>query len=1329
MEIVKALNLNNTPKDIRNGSIVCAKNMMTDDTTSYLTQDIDIEEVEDFDGGIVGIIPCSSEIVILTGDSKIYRLKDGDTSPVEVNTDWTYEGGTITGGFSYNYRGDLIIVIAESGVPNTKIPLKSFIIKEEDSIIEGETNNYVTKYKSYAIEEKIPLYDSWYQITSDGNLVCGVYTFFIRFKTDVDNYTKWFQITGDIIITQEVLGSTYSHSYVHNDNNENEWHPPFYINSDKVSNKSITVFVDISDIIGDDHIDYDSFQLAYIIKRENDVQARIEGDYKVNKESYNEIFVSDNNWQEVISVEELVENPHPFFNVENVEVYNNRLYVANYEENDVVDYSSYARAIRISGNSEVLTGDNVNQTVPEGYHLSDILITVEQYLKGFINYGPSEHKVANIFKRNWLLSDDGNLIPADKNGELINELLNLLYLQVWVLDDYHRAYTLNDVGKLYLNGNTYHNDKIVTSTVSGYWMIFDKHNHSDNICIYRTINGTTINIDGIDLDITLNLNVPSYRIGFDNDLGLFIRSNNKNYYLFDTENYTSFILGCEHHSFTQNNEASDYLYLGNRQGEPLVDELINPTNVDAAFYLAINDDDSDIIIKSRISEASNPNSDPEGNINTDGGVSFLGSNTRSLIPRQLYNFFIHYIRKDGSVTPGYNIGTAKFLSNGGVIIPSFIGITKPANSDVVGYFISYEEVERNADCVYITSYDSDKTKMTNALQLYNIENYYIKGSTIWIDDTKYVVDETLIKYIENRLIENHVEVNDDLAEAAQEKLATFIRYIHNQYNKEAKTLYRLTKNNYHFSNDVVIADKDYLPDFYQKQIIIYYGDNLEGLIIDPANTKVFKVDFGDSQTDVNTQTTYHVYMIFPKMYSPYPTEAMSVKDDFIKMGVLLEYGNNGETKKEIINSVISPDKLHDYLELKGAYLSKPSKVYTNYNENNISRFDKTVYRSDVISDESLVNGFRHFTSNNYKNILENKGKITNIVGIGFYLIVHTEYSMFVFDRTPKLTSQATLHIPDTFDTEYQEVMPSNEGFGGLRNKDEAILTKHGYIWYDYNNKYIFNYENGKTEIISNDINNFIKHLNVIDVRFAEDIIHSRLIICFHILVNNTNEYVTLSYNLATKSYISFHDYIFSHNYRTYNTSYLIKEYNTKKLYKYVDTHNANYTGLYRANSFLAPTYRIINNLNQNFKSKSYVDIIYNDAFAISKSLESISYILNKIVDEVGEINIADVLTRSVEDITNNLRYSGDSLLIYSDETQSGELNIHVPGAVNQFDEYKYPVYNKGAWQLNYFRNTINPRLPSDDASLIYGKYIVVRFIFNNINRVKLETITFNTNPY
>ena len=111
-----------------------------------------------------------------------------------------------------------------------------------------------------------------------------------------------------------------------------------------------------------------------------------------------------------------------------------------------------------------------------------------------------------------------------------------------------------------------------------------------------------------------------------------------------------------------------------------------------------------------------------------------------------------------------------------------------------------------------------------------------------------------------------------------------------------------------------------------------------------------------------------------------------------------------------------------------------------------------------------------------KPIFENKGKIINIVGIGLYFIVHTEYSIFVFDRTPKLTAKTQLDIPDVFDIDYQDLMPSNEGFGGLANKDESIITKNGYIWYDRINKYIFSYENGKVTILSVDINNFLKYI-------------------------------------------------------------------------------------------------------------------------------------------------------------------------------------------------------------------------------------------------------------
>ena len=73
------------------------------------------------------------------------------------------------------------------------------------------------------------------------------------------------------------------------------------------------------------------------------------------------------------------------------------------------------------------------------------------------------------------------------------------------------------------------------------------------------------------------------------------------------------------------------------------------------------------------------------------------------------------------------------------------------------------------------------------------------------------------------------------------------------------------------------------------------------------------------------------------------------------------------------------------------------------------------------------------------------------------MLIHTEYSLFVFDRSPKLTKTSQLQIPDVFDIDYQEVLPSNEGFGGLKNKEESIVSKNGYIWYDNVNKIIFKY--------------------------------------------------------------------------------------------------------------------------------------------------------------------------------------------------------------------------------------------------------------------------------
>ena len=193
---------------------------------------------------------------------------------------------------------------------------------------------------------------------------------------------------------------------------------------------------------------------------------------------------------------------------------------------------------------------------------------------------------------------------------------------------------------------------------------------------------------------------------------------------------------------------------------------------------------------------------------------------------------------------------------------------------------------------------------------------------------------------------------------------------------------------------------------------------------------------------------------------------------------------------------------------------------------------------------------------------------------------------------------------------------------------------------------------------------------------------------------------------------------------------------------------------------------------------SYLDIIYNNDYNNSKSLESINYILNYFdnryfLDAKNIYNVAEDGLRR--------RYAGYYLDVYTDETQAINLKLsdgsndtdeNNKDSFNHYDDYKFAKFDKGSWNFNYFRNGFNggnnelskteliracnyiyynpstkqnevhviteedlknsTLYKSDNRSLIYGKYIVTRFIFNNddaTHRFKLENITFNTQQY
>lgn len=109
----------------------------------------------------------------------------------------------------------------------------------------------------------------------------------------------------------------------------------------------------------------------------------------------------------------------------------------------------------------------------------------------------------------------------------------------------------------------------------------------------------------------------------------------------------------------------------------------------------------------------------------------------------------------------------------------------------------------------------------------------------------------------------------------------------------------------------------------------------------------------------------------------------------------------------------------------------------------VEEYDKTVRRSNVIQDESRVNAWRTFPVEGYKNITENKGIITNLIGIGTYLLVHTQHSLFMFNGDATLKTEdkdIQLAQPDAFDTNYVEVFTSDHGYGGLQDDLSLLLT-------------------------------------------------------------------------------------------------------------------------------------------------------------------------------------------------------------------------------------------------------------------------------------------------
>lgn len=1356
MNIIPELNLNKTPNTVKNGSIVGAKNIIIDSTGSYITNENGFKVIAQFgltheDEKIVGCIPCNDEIVIFTyseqlKESNIYRHYDKDDANVlyHINSKWEWHGGRIVGDYIYNYKNQLVLVVGEYNEnSNEKIPLLSWILpntKIENNVYTSEEDSYI----DYKIAPSISPYECNYNIFNEGKLICGTYTFFIRFEIYDNTYTKWFQITDNILIYNSISKENPQLWNIYVKNNGvsiksvfEKTVDAFYVNENNYSIKNILLHLMFrhSENFYNHKIDYKRFQLGYIYQRDTETVGRIKGIYNIDYDVINTISIFDNSYIEETSIDEFYKQPIQYYNVKNIKVYNGRCYIANYEEAD-----------NLYKEDDKVFNDNINNLIK---HITlDVKTAKANKLIDLINSGGGDEPD-----------------PEPEPGNYIDLKINIEY------EDKTEQYNFPSIPYEIVNGK-----KQIKNAAN-----FIKSQLLSVIKIYKPTDTYNTKEDyeyvSPNVSTTTIYDNKQYHLEFNT---LLVNKGNDNFYLFNSEDA---------------NSADDITITINDDGSLTFDKTNNTRDVIKAITVFGNSDTHFTILYRRYIEGASQDSyynklskrglldgtwtyniikstnyshyagiyceivDHNTNKLTrsesDNDNKIFNYFNRTLLPKQQYKFYIHFIRKNGSVTNGITFDDIKnsrnniltlneksiytietILSNynyeGDSLIYPVIKIdtnyiTDDIKNNYIGYFISYEKIENKVSYGYCYEHDNTtevgKTKsyVFNSEYLYNIDNIgNSKAKTTLKNGSENSI--TNISQYNKSEKERHLIVDEALILDSN-----YVFYNNNDdvYLNEYKTLYRLTKNFYFDNNSVFDNNFNYLNGYYCDEILFKFSTEIIGDI----TTTSFRNENGDI-------VQFNFSMINVPNYSFVPYFALNIKSDYQEsVNNYVYYTNAAEDKPTNyglrLNRSFLPINLKDFLELKQNYKTEPLITYTNYQDKYIVKFPYTIRRSNVFTDESLNNSFAEYEIDEYKNIFENKGQITNLVGYGLKLYIHCEYALYIFDRDNKLTSYTSVNIPDTFAVDYKEVIVKS--YGGLKDKYNSIITDFGYIWYDKINNYIFLIDDSKLNILSATINNFIKVLKPYDVRFAEHTATNRLLVCFYYTLNNINYSIVLSYNFNTQTFISLHDYCFKLHYKTKNIDYIYGDYNSpidrdnndiniysnQKLYIF-DKQETNYKELQVETDVIFDVYK------DNDISR-YIDIVFNNQYELNKVLEAIEYTLNEIIDDFDLITLRNTLEQNL-----NRRFSGDKLVVFTNETNTLELNINCDDGHNKLNNYKYPYWDKGKWNLNYFRNNIGTNTKPTDSnnqSLIYGKYFIIRFIFNNNRRFKLETVEPSINVY
>ena len=488
--------------------------------------------------------------------------------------------------------------------------------------------------------------------------------------------------------------------------------------------------------------------------------------------------------------------------------------------------------------------------------------------------------------------------------------------------------------------------------------------------------------------------------------------------------------------------------------------------------------------------------------------------------------------------------------------------------------------------------------------------------------------------------------------------------------------------------------------------VLFRGD--QSITLDESNDEIENIR-NDGDLDDNMSTVFTALNVFSYsvMDASYKEVDMSNSNyEWVKIRFMGKneryriYSNLQIDPKE--EPIISYDNTYSKVNnIKATYVTDLIAVKT-------SSFPYRVARSLKQSKEAINLNWRKFSALEYYEMPKHRGPGIVIESAGRKLLIHHEHSLFVASIKDRLKSEqgdAYIGVADIFEYPPEELLYAKTGKAGIQSRFGYTLGEDGYIFVDLYEPGLYKYSNEGYDVLSDrDIREFFNKyiipttngnpLKENDVLVMHDEKTKRII-----LTNKGSNPFTLSYCYASKSWISFHDYIPSLMYNTRRGIYGISQ-NLKEIYKFNDGEYATY-------------------FNGQFY-QSFVDVLLNDSPTRSKELNSIG----------------------IQSGVNGEENRIDSLFFYTKNQCSNVITLEEWDGLEDYDKIRYiENYWNYSFIRDYTSNYIEQSIVDDfgninqdaifndkmwyELSPFVDRFFIIRLISNTSKEVIFRDVKYN----